>query len=137
MILSFITVTLMLIGTAFVLIAGLGVLRMGDFFTRLHAASKAAPFGITLLLIGVAVDAGSVGIAIRVVVIYSFLLATAPIAAHVIGRAAYLGGGRIESPAMDALEGKYDREARMLHSTETSEGRGNVGDVDDARHDPV
>lgn len=127
---SFLALLLSLIGTVFVLIAGLGVVRMSDFFTRLHAASKAAPFGVTLLLIGVALEAGSWDVALRVVVIYTFLLGTAPIAAHVIARAAYLGGERIEFPCLDELEGRYDRKERTLHSSESRK------QAEDARHDP-
>lgn len=118
---SFLAAFLSLVGALFVLIAGLGLVRMEDFYTRLHAASKAAPFGATFLLIAVAVASGSMDVSLRVVVICAFLLLTAPIAAHVIGRAAYLEGEGMESSATDELAGKYDREALELHSPAGSE----------------
>lgn len=116
-----------LLGVAFVVVAAAGIVRMEDVFTRLHAASKAAPFGATLVLVGVAVASGSADVVVRVVVICLFLLMTAPIAAHVIGRAAYLEHGAPGPEIRDDLQGRYDRERGKLHSATAEEVGGASG----------
>lgn len=84
---------LALIGGALLcLLASLGVLRLPDVFTRLHAATKAGVVGTGLILVGVAVLDGSLATWLKVAVAILFLLATTPVAGHVLGRAAYLSG---------------------------------------------
>lgn len=114
---AFLAGFLSLFGAAFLLIAALGLVRMENVYTRLHAASKAAPFGAVFILIAVALASGSLAVGIRILIIGLFLLATAPIAAHVIGRAAYLQSGPLEGGAPDDLAGRYDLESRTLEST--------------------
>lgn len=123
MIISVIAGSLSLFGAAFVLVAALGILRMEDVFTRLHGASKAAPFGATLTLLGVGVQSGSADVIVRVLIICAFLLLTTPIAAHLIARAAYLEGTGPGPGAHDDLEGKYDLANRELHSGTVREVR--------------
>lgn len=118
---SFVALLLLLFGVGFLVVAALGLVRMEDVYTRLHAASKAAPFGATFVLIGVAVASGSVDVWVRAVVICAFLLLTAPIAGHVIGRAAYLERVRTDATGPDALAGKYDAETLTLHSADRSD----------------
>lgn len=86
------TVALMASGAFFMLVAGIGVLRMPDLLMRMHAATKAGTLGAGLLLLAVAVHVGTTTVTIRAVATVFFLLFTAPVAAHVIGRAAYLSG---------------------------------------------
>jgi multicomponent Na+:H+ antiporter subunit G len=80
------------LGIALMAIAGIGLLRMPDLLTRMHASSKAGTLGAILILAAVAIHFGDVTIAVRVVVVCVFLLITAPIASHVIARAAYRTG---------------------------------------------
>ena len=89
---SALTGLLVLLGGGFMLVAAVGVLRMPDLFMRMHAATKAGTLGAGLLLTAVAVNFGSTGIAVRAIAAFVFLFLTAPIAAHVIGRAAYYSG---------------------------------------------
>ena len=86
------TSVLALLGIGFVVIAAVGVLRMPDLYSRMQAASKAAPLGVALLAIAAAVAAGSLEVAIRAFLICLFLCLTAPIAAHTIARAGYRSG---------------------------------------------
>jgi multicomponent Na+:H+ antiporter subunit G len=78
-------------GAAFVLLAGIGVVRLPDLYARMHAATKATTLGI--LLVGaagvVAIDDGRAPLALAVAVIF----VTAPVASHVVGRAAYRAEG--------------------------------------------
>jgi multicomponent Na+:H+ antiporter subunit G len=80
------------LGIALMAIAGIGLLRMPDLLTRMHASSKAGTLGAILVLAAVAIHFGDAAITVRAVVVCVFLLITAPIASHVIARAAYRTG---------------------------------------------
>ena len=84
-----ITALLLVMGSLFSFIAALGMLRLPDTVIRMHAATKAGTLGAGLILFGVAFFYADVGITLRVVATITFLLLTAPVAAHLIGRAAY------------------------------------------------
>ncbi len=109
------------VGALFLLVAGIGLLRMEDVYTRLHGASKAAPLGAVLTLIALALGSGSWEVTARVLVVSVFLLLTAPIAAHVVGRAAYLTRERLPAQQRDQLRGRYDLETMTLHSSTSNE----------------
>ena len=79
---------LCLSGSLFALIAGLGVLRLPDVLIRMHASTKAGTLGSGLILAAVALHFQELSITTKVVAAVLFLLLTAPIAAHMIGRAA-------------------------------------------------
>jgi multicomponent Na+:H+ antiporter subunit G len=83
---------LLILGGAFAAIAGLGLLRLPDILIRMHASTKAGTLGVGLIAIAVAVDKGELLVTSKVVLIILFLLLTAPVAAHLIGRAAYRSG---------------------------------------------
>ena len=78
---------LVLTGAAFSLIAGLGLVRLPDIFTRMHASTKAGVLGSSLIMMAVGLVKEDPGTWARVAVAIFFLLLTAPIAAHMIGRA--------------------------------------------------
>jgi len=80
------------IGGAFTAIAGLGVLRFGDVFLRMHASTKAGTLGVGFIMIGTAIALSGGGAAARAVLIIAFILLTAPVAAHLVGRAAWRNG---------------------------------------------
>jgi multicomponent Na+:H+ antiporter subunit G len=78
-----------LVGTAFILIAGLGILRMPDLFLRMSMTTKASTIGVGSLLIACIIyfdDGPSMAKAFAVLV---FIMLTSPVSAHMIGRAAY------------------------------------------------
>jgi multicomponent Na+:H+ antiporter subunit G len=77
-------------GSAFALLAAVGVLRMPDVFTRMQASTKASTLGLGCLLVGAAMQLGDFASFIRVVSVGAFILLTTPVAAHVIARASYL-----------------------------------------------
>ena len=77
-----------LFGGFFIIVAGVGVIRLPDVFIRMHAATKVGTLGSGLTLAGVALEFGDPGVILRCVLIVVFLLLTAPIGAHMIGRAA-------------------------------------------------
>ena len=79
-------------GTLFALVAAIGVVRMPDIYMRLSAASKASTLGASFILLAVALFFGSTAVIGKVVAIIAFTLLTAPVAAHMLGRAAYFSG---------------------------------------------
>jgi multicomponent Na+:H+ antiporter subunit G len=83
---------LWIVGSAFALLAAVGVLRMPDVFTRMQASTKASTLGVGCLAIGAALKFGDATSAIRLLSIGAFLLLTNPVSAHVIARAAYRAG---------------------------------------------
>ena len=83
------TAILWLVGSAFALLAAVGVLRMPDVFTRMQASTKASTLGLGCLLLGTALQMGDLASFIRAASIGAFVLLTTPVAGHVIARAAY------------------------------------------------
>jgi len=79
---------LLLLGSALTVFAGIGIVRLPDVFIRMHAATKVGTLGTGLIIAGTAVYFGDPGVIVRCVLIVVFLLLTAPIGAHMIGRAA-------------------------------------------------
>ncbi len=100
---------LLLLGAAFLLLAAIGVLRMPDVFMRMSAATKAATLGAACMLSAVAVYFSGIGVTTRALAAIAFLLLTAPVAAHMIGRAAYFVGVPLwKGTIRDELRGHYD-----------------------------
>ncbi|MEJ8560747.1 monovalent cation/H(+) antiporter subunit G [Yoonia sp. GPGPB17] len=77
----------LLSGGFFALIAAIGVLRLPDVLTRMHASTKAGVLGSSLILVGGAIYLQETEVTARVVATIIFLMLTAPIGAHMIGRA--------------------------------------------------
>lgn len=75
-------------GIVFGLIGGVGLFRMPDFYTRLHAASLTDTLGVGLIILGMAVQAGWTLITVKLLLILLFILFTSPIATHALARAA-------------------------------------------------
>lgn len=85
---------LMTLGALLAVLAGLGLLRMPDLYTRMSATSKASTLGAALLVLGAALVFGTEPSVARAVAVVAFVMLTAPIAAHRIGRAGYVTGVR-------------------------------------------
>ena len=83
---------LLLVGSALVLLAAVGIFRMPDLIIRLHSTSKAATLGAALMLCAVAVHFGDIAVITRVTAVIVFLFITAPVAAHMLARASYFLG---------------------------------------------
>jgi multicomponent Na+:H+ antiporter subunit G len=83
---------LFIAGAALALLAGVGVLRMPDVFTRMQASTKASTLGLGCLLAGLAIRQPEVSFVVRAATIGAFMMLTSAVAAHVIARAAALGG---------------------------------------------
>ncbi len=84
----------MLIGTAFLLLAAIGLTRLPDVYMRLQATSKAVTMGVGWVMLAVAVHFEAPGGILRALAVFNFVYFSAPVAAHLIGRAAY----RLKAP---------------------------------------
>ena len=114
-----ITSLLMLSGAIFAFLSALGILRFPDLFSRMQAATKGSAFGVTCLLLAVAVHFAELGIVTRSIVTIFFVLLTAPVAAHMIGRAAYFVGVPLwPGTITDELKGHYDMRTHALRSSD-------------------
>ncbi len=90
------------VGLFFIVVGSIGVLRLPDIYTRLHAAGMTDTMGAGLVLIGFSFQAGLTLITVRLLMIWAFLLFTSPIATHALARAAL--HGKVEPIRVD-LEG--------------------------------
>lgn len=128
---DFITGVLLLSGAFFVLVAALGLVRMPDVYIRMHAATKAGTLGATLVLAATALHGADFGVTARAVAAIVFLFITAPVAAHLIGRAAYLGGVPLWSGSVADEWGASSR-----HSTAGPEAPAGTPTILDGRTKP-
>ena len=79
-------------GLFFMIVGTIGVVRMPDVYTRLHAAGMTDTMGAGLLLLGMCFQAGLTLVLVRLILIYAFLLFTSPISTHALASAALSGG---------------------------------------------
>jgi multicomponent Na+:H+ antiporter subunit G len=84
--------SLILAGLTFMALGSLGIVRLPDFFSRAHAASKVDTVGIAVVLLGVAVTEGFTLSSGKVLLAALFVLLTNPVAAHALARAALFQG---------------------------------------------
>ncbi len=98
---------LLLIGSLLMLLAGVGILRMPDLYMRLGTSTKASTLGLACILTAVAVHFAQMGVGTRAIAAVVFIFLTAPIAAHMIGRAAYVVGVSMwDRTVLDELQGR-------------------------------
>jgi multicomponent Na+:H+ antiporter subunit G len=83
---------LVMTGATLALLAGVGVVRMPDVFTRMQASTKASTLGLGCLLAALAIRHPDVSVVMRALSIGAFVMLTTAVSAHVIARAAALTG---------------------------------------------
>ncbi len=127
---DYLTAALVLAGGLFGFIAAVGMLRLPDMITRMHASTKAGTLGAGLILAAVAIHFTEVGITLRAAAAILFLVLTAPVAAHVIGRAAYRCG-------IELWERTWVDELAALHrrADDRENAAGRVRPTQDKRHE--
>ncbi len=74
-------------GGLFAVIAALGLIRLPDVLTRMHASTKAGTLSSSLILAAAAMSFSDPAVIVKCVAAVLFLVLTAPLAAHMIGRA--------------------------------------------------
>ena len=89
---TIITTVLLVLGLLFILLGVIGILRLPDFYTRLHAMGKCDTLGVTLVLLALAVYAGWSLSSAKLLLISVFIGLANPTATHALGRAALKSG---------------------------------------------
>jgi len=102
--------TLLVIGALFMVLAGVGVVRFGDVFSRMHAAAKGPALGVVLVGAGAALSIRTVQATVVVILVIVLQLIGGPVGTHLLGRAVYrrsrpplLGPDELE-PVVEAEE---------------------------------
>jgi multicomponent Na+:H+ antiporter subunit G len=108
---------LIVAGAVLMLLAALGVVRLPDVLARLQAGTKAASLGLAFLFGGTALLHPTFSSVVKLALSMLFVFVTAPVAGHVIGRAAYRAGVRmwpgtfVDEPGPGAENGEEDEES--------------------------
>lgn len=108
-VMTLISTILIFVGIFFVIVAGIGLVRMPDLYLRMSASTKAATLGLGLIVLGTAVYFNELTVTSRALAIIFFMLLTAPVSAHMIGRAGYSDGVPLwKNTQLDELRGMYN-----------------------------
>lgn len=94
---------LLLVGSGFTIISGIGLFRMPEFFTRTHAAGMTDSMAAMMILGGLLLQAPDWMVAVRLIAIAAFLALTSPTASHALAQAALSDGLK---PLLGGQQGK-------------------------------
>jgi len=86
----------LLLGSSLALLSGIGVVRLPDVFARMHAATKPATLGLVLVCVGVGCVDNSLPDVTKLILVVVLQFLTAPVGAHMVGRASYRIGGLLD-----------------------------------------
>lgn len=92
-------------GGFFCLVGGIGLIRMPDFYTRMHAASVTETLGAGLILLGLMLQAGFTLVTAKLVLVGLLLFFASPTASHALAQAALIRGVR---PLLGARDGSRE-----------------------------
>jgi multicomponent Na+:H+ antiporter subunit G len=81
-----IVLILIFLGSLFILIAAVGLLRFRNIYNRMHATTKATSFGLLLIVSGVALNFLTAVVMIKAILVIVFIYLTAPLAAHAVSK---------------------------------------------------
>jgi multicomponent Na+:H+ antiporter subunit G len=99
-----------LAGAVLMLSAAVGMMKFGDLFARMHAATKPATLGLMLILSGAALMMPGVDAVMKLLLVILLQLITAPVGAHLLGRASFRAGIGIDPDT------QIDEESRALRT---------------------
>lgn len=85
---------LVAVGAFFLLVGSIGVVRLPDFYTRLHAVGKSDTLGLVLVILGIVVHEGPSLTGVKLVAVVVFVALTNPVGSHALVRSAYVSGLR-------------------------------------------
>jgi multicomponent Na+:H+ antiporter subunit G len=108
---------LIILGSLFMLIASIGMVKLPDLYMRIHAATKAPTLGILLMAMGVLVYFFELWASVEGVIVILFVFITTPVASHMISRVAHtMGVKKTESTIIDEMD--TDKENSSAESDE-------------------
>jgi len=110
MIQEILSAVFILAGSIFMLIASIGMIRLPDFYIRNSASTKAVVLGVLLILLGVGIHYNDTIVFIEIFAILLFIFLIAPLAAHIVSRAAVITQVKFwEKTKLDELR-EYEKE---------------------------
>lgn len=107
LILSIVVSLLLVSGSLFAIVAAIGIIRLPDVYTRMHAAAKAGTVASGLLLLATGVGSMDPAIFTRAIAGFVFFILTAPVSAHLLARAAHMAGCK---PADVTVRDDFERD---------------------------
>lgn len=114
-----VTGALAIVGSMFILIASIGIVRMPDLFLRQQVTSKASVMGLTCILLAVALHFGTTVVTLRISLILCFIVLTIPVATHMLARAGYTTNVPLsDETIVNELIGQYDPRTHVLAGEE-------------------
>lgn len=114
-----------LTGVSLALLAAIGLHRFGDVFARMHAATKPATLGLVLVVVGAGLRADDPDTAVKLALVAVLQFITAPIGAHMVGRAAYQAGVELsDETAVDELDDRPIGDEAIALSAQRRRRRG-------------
>jgi multicomponent Na+:H+ antiporter subunit G len=124
-----ISAVLMLGGSFFTFATAVGILRLPDFFLRVHAITKAGTLGVGLVFLAAAVFFSELTVVTRALATVAFVLVTAPVSSHLIGRAGYLDRVEMwEGTSVDDLRELYQLRRETLEEESSGEDEDEEGE---------
>lgn len=104
---------LIVAGGAFLIVGGIGMLRLPDLFTRMHAAGVVETAGSGLMMIGLILQAGFTLVTAKLILILVFVLYTSPVSTHALAQSAVSTGVRpLLADGTDNQEDKEDEPSK-------------------------
>ncbi len=104
---------LLLSGSFFALVAAIGVVRLPDLLSRMHAATKPQVIGLVLVVLGLAARLRDLRVLGFLLLVVLMQMATSVVASHMVSRASYRAGQvREDLLVLDELTGRADEEPR-------------------------
>ncbi|MFO8174978.1 MAG: monovalent cation/H(+) antiporter subunit G [Gemmatimonadota bacterium] len=118
LVLDFLSWAFLLSGSFFAVVGGIGVLRMPDLFTRLHAAGVTDTMGAGMILAGLMFQAGLTLVTAKLVIILGFVWLSSPVSSYALARAALATGQEpfwaedMEIPETARIPGRHSGDNR-------------------------
>lgn len=114
------------IGAVFLIIGAIGVVRLPDFWARLHGAGIIDTLGAEMILIGMMFQAGFSLVTVKLILIGTFVFLTSPTATHAVANAAYVAGLRPLGARKEDLDVPEAKASQMLGAAPTAPAAENV-----------
>lgn len=112
------------LGSIFILIASIGIVRMPDFFLRLSVTVKATTLGVGFILLSSVMYFAELPVTTKALAIVLFLFLTSPVGAQLIGRVAYFSGTKLwKNSVLDELNEKFDKEKNTIGSENSTDDK--------------
>ena len=89
-------------GVLFSIVGGIGLIRLPDLYSRMHAAGIVDTIGIALISIGLIIQAGATIVTVKLIIIVIFVFMTSPTSTHALAKAALHGAVRPAVPRQDS-----------------------------------